>query len=823
MFARNYLAVALATALGLLAAPAFAQDTCTTTNGNSAATASGSEAFACGTGSNAYADGSTAFGAEADGFGVNSTAIGFQAGAQGDNSTAIGYEAGTNGTYATALGAHATAQFDSSTAIGGTADVYNPVTGTMLPGMTRTTGASAIGATALGAGSQALMQYSTAVGTGAATTGQNALALGAWSAAGGNASVALGFGSVAAGDNTVSVGNGSTLNRRIVNLAAGSAPTDAVNLSQLTAATSGAGAAWEGMIPWIGGGAAYNPASGIFTAPTFTVAGGTYHDVGSAFGAVNIALTGFQADALLWSTNLGAYDASHGGTAQKVSNVAAGAAATDAVNVSQLDAVANSIGDAVEYDSTAHSAVTLGGALSTAPVAIHNVADGQLSANSTDAVNGSQLYATNQTVTTNTTAITGLQSDALLYNTTLGGYDASHAGTAQQIHNLAAGTAATDAVNVGQLDAVATTAGNSVQYDQPGRTSVTLGGVGAGTAVTLTNVAPGALDATSSDAVNGSQLYATNQTVTTNTTAITSLQSDALLYSTTLGGYDASHTGTAQQIHNLAAGTAATDAVNLSQLDAATAGLGNADWQHLVSWFGGGAAYNATTSVFTAPTFTVQGNEYHDVASAFGAVDGSLTNLQSEIDNITITPPGSGGTDNNAVHYDGSSGKSVTLKGSGGTTIHNVAAGTATTDAANVGQVQAVAASTLSEAESYSEQGDTTTLNSAQAYADSRSAQTLTDANAYTDWRVNRLNDQFNRRMARTGAAASALGLMAGTAAAIHQDDTLAGAVTTFQGRPAAAFGVQHHFSDRFAMTVGASFAGDGQNAAGVGFAVGLH
>jgi hypothetical protein len=104
----------------------------------------------------------------------------------------------------------------------------------------------------------------------------------------------LGYGSVAAGDNTVSVGNGSTLNRRIVNLAPGTALTDAVNLSQLTAATSASGAAWEGMIPWIGGGAAYNATTSVFIAPTFNVQGGQYHNVGSAFGAVDGSLTNLQ-------------------------------------------------------------------------------------------------------------------------------------------------------------------------------------------------------------------------------------------------------------------------------------------------------------------------------------------------------------------------------------------------------------------------------------------------------------------------------------------------------------------------------------------------
>src|SRR5262249_19063924 len=41
---------------------------------------------------------------------------------------------------------------------------------------------------------------------------------------------------------------------------------------------------------------------------------------------------------------------------------------------------------------------------------IQNVAAGQLNPNSTDAVNGSQLYATNQQVTANTTAINNMTS-----------------------------------------------------------------------------------------------------------------------------------------------------------------------------------------------------------------------------------------------------------------------------------------------------------------------------------------------------------------------------------------------------------------------------
>ncbi|MGK0547998.1 hypothetical protein ACSEE7_21150, partial [Halomonas cupida] len=108
---------------------------------------------------------------------------------------------------------------------------------------------------------------------------------------------------------------------------------------------------------------------------------------------------------------------------------------------------------------------------------VTNVAAGQLSATSTDAVNGSQLYATNQAV--------------------------------------------------GALDA------GVVKYDLDGDDNVdtdkiTLAGGTDGT--TLTNVADGGLTAESSDAVNGSQLFATNERVSKNEGDITNLTTDAKYY-----------------------------------------------------------------------------------------------------------------------------------------------------------------------------------------------------------------------------------------------------------------------------------------------------
>ncbi|MCH7312767.1 hypothetical protein MMP60_15825, partial [Acinetobacter sp. ANC 4805] len=62
----------------------------------------------------------------------------------------------------------------------------------------------------------------------------------------------------------------------------------------------------------------------------------------------------------------------------------------------------------------------------------------------------------------------------------------------------------------------------AVKYDNAvTKDKVTLGGGAAGT--TITNVKDGALNASSTDAVNGRQLYATNQNVAQNTTSINAL------------------------------------------------------------------------------------------------------------------------------------------------------------------------------------------------------------------------------------------------------------------------------------------------------------
>ncbi|MFC7399956.1 YadA-like family protein [Chelatococcus sp. GCM10030263] len=169
---------------------------------------------------------------------------------------------------------------------------------------------------------------------------------------------------------------------------------------------------------------------------------------------------------------------------------------------------------------TAGDVVSVGSA--TAPRQIQNVAAGQLSATSTDAVNGSQLFATN-------TALEDIAGDITAINNG-GGIKYFHANStepdsqaigtdsvaigpnavANNTGDVALGAGSTTATAVGT--ASTTIAGTT--YNFAGINPLSTVSVGApGAERTITNVAAGQLSATSTDAVNGSQLFATNTAV----------------------------------------------------------------------------------------------------------------------------------------------------------------------------------------------------------------------------------------------------------------------------------------------------------------------
>jgi trimeric autotransporter adhesin len=194
---------------------------------------------------------------------------------------------------------------------------------------------------------------------------------------------------------------------------------------------------------------------------------------------------------------------------------------------------------AVTYADATKAGVVLGTAGT--PVTVSNTAAGAVSATSTDTVNGAQLFATNQAVSDANEAISDLK-DAL--------------------------------DNGGVLDP---TTGESlaVTYVNAAKTGIALGT--AGTPVMVSNVAAGSVSATSTEIVNGAQLFATNQTVSDLKDELensglldpTTGESLAVTYdSTAKAGVTLGGTGAASPVilHNMDTGVADTDGVNVAQL-----------------------------------------------------------------------------------------------------------------------------------------------------------------------------------------------------------------------------------------------------------------
>ncbi|HFS8178922.1 TPA: YadA-like family protein [Escherichia coli] len=634
--------------------------------------AAGVDSLALGRQSLASAANAITIGAESEAA-ENATAVGTKAKARGKNSLALGANSDSTGEGSVALGYTAAAAGASALALGQNAQASNTNT------------------IALGQNSSASTANAIAIGTGSSAVGSNSLALGSSSSAGGNNSVAIGASSTADEDNVVSVGSGSA-QRRIVNMAAGEISTDskeAINGSQLYAIS-------RSVADRLGGGAD--------VASNGTIKGMSYKLKKRDFNNVGEALQYLDNETLHWDSAKGAFSASYivknaDGTIastvaeNKIINVKDGdisATSKDAINGSQLkttndnvatnttnitnltDSVGDLKDDALLWNGTAFSAAHGTDATSK----ITNVKDGDLTAGSTDAVNGSQLKTTNDAVAANTTniatnttnitnltdAVDSLGDDSLLWNDAAKAFSAAHGTDAtSKITNVKDGdltAGSTDAVNGSQLkttnDAVTANTTNIATnttnitnltdaVDSLGDDSLlwnaTAGAFSAahGTDATskITNVKDGDLTAGSTDAVNGSQLKTTNDNVATNTTniatnttnitnltdAVDSLGDDSLLWNATAGAFSAKHgtNGTDSKITNLLAGTVSsdsTDAINGSQL------YGLAD--SFTSYLGGGADIS-DAGVLTGPTYTIGGTDYNNVGDALAAINTSFS------------------------------------------------------------------------------------------------------------------------------------------------------------------------------------------------------
>ncbi|ECG8304624.1 autotransporter adhesin SadA [Salmonella enterica subsp. enterica serovar Glostrup] len=489
-----------------------------------------------------------------------SAAMGYHASAMGKWSTAIGSYSQSTGDSSLALGVKSTSAGDRAIAMGASSSA----SGSYSMAMGVYADSSGAKSVALGYKSVASGATSSALGYQATASGDDSAAFGNGAKAIGTNSVALGSGSIAQEDNSVAVGN-STTQRQITYVAKGDInanSTDAVTGAQIYSLS-------QSVADRLGGGASVN-SDGTVNAPLYKVGTGTYNNVGSALSALNSSITNTEAsvaglvdDALLWDGNTSAFSANHSGSDSKITNLAAGTLAadsTDAVNGSQLFDTNEKV-DQNTADITTNT--------------------DSINQNTTDiAANTASINQNTTDIATNTTninslsnSVTTLTDDALLWDGSASAFSANHSGSDSKITNLAAGTLAadsTDAVNGSQL--FATNENVSQNTTDIAANTDSINQNTTDIAANTTSINQNTTDITT----NTASINQNTTDIATNTTSInslsdsvTTLTDDALLWDAASGAFSANHSGSASKITNLAAGTLAadsTDAVNGSQL-----------------------------------------------------------------------------------------------------------------------------------------------------------------------------------------------------------------------------------------------------------------
>ena len=488
-------------------------------------------------------------------------AFGTSATATGNASVAFGYNALGGETNAIAFGVESKAHKADSIAFGSNANA---------------TQANSI---AFGSNAEALHENVITIGKDSKATKKGAMTIGEAAQSNANNSLALGNGTIINQEDiknpnakytndSFDIENGVVAiankgkERRLVNLAAGREDTDAVNVKQLTEvndnlAKSIAGDNYNGYS--IDGNGRYS-----YKAPDFNIKNQTLHNVKDA---VELAQTNYvsvnadktkQTDADSNYDNLGAKAA---GSIALGEFTGTSATATDSVAIGHNTKVngQNTVAIGANITAATNGSVILGdsskadGSHATETVAskeidghtytfegkakdtgrfvsvgekgnerqIKNVAAGHVEANSTDAINGSQLYAVASRVEqgwkitaakTGTGEVSGNAEKKVAMGDTVTLTAGDNIKITQNEKNLTVATK--ENVNFTTVTTGNTTLGDNGLTINNGP-SITQDGINAGDKK-VTNVSNGTISPNSKDAVNGSQLYATNQNVTNN-------------------------------------------------------------------------------------------------------------------------------------------------------------------------------------------------------------------------------------------------------------------------------------------------------------------
>ncbi len=669
------------------------------------ALADGEKTIALGNTAQAYEIMSIALGDHANASKEYSMALGASSVASAANAIAVGRDSAANGTDSLALGRLSLASAANAIAMGAESEAAENVTaigfnadaiGKSSLALGDNASAGETNSIAIGQGSEASKLDSIALGSNSRSAGENAIALGNNSNAGGKNSLAFGFNTTANGDNAVAIGanssagadntvsvGSSSLKRKIVNMGNGdinNVSSDAINGSQLYAIS-------KSVSDRLGG---YHDdpdnvinSDGTLKAPTYYLQSGQYNNVGEALQSIDN-------NTLHWDSKSNKYSASHtvfnaNGSVKSTSakniitDVADGtisATSSDAVNGSQLY---NLKQDALLWDGTAFSAKH---GTSNTNSKITNVADGDLSTTSTDAVNGSQLNATNILVTQNSQMINQLAG-----NTSETYIEENGAGI-NYVRTNDNGLAFNDASASG---IGATAVGyNSVAE---GDSSVAIG-QGSSSSVD-TGIALGSSSVSSRVIVKGSR----NTSVTENGVVIGYDTTDGEL----LGALSIGDDGKYRQIINVADGSEAHDAVTVRQLQNAIGAVATTPTKyfHANSTAEDSLAVGEDSLAMGAKTI-VNGNAGIGIGLntlvLADAINGIAIGSNARANHADSIAMGNGsqttrGAQTNYTAYNmdapqNSVGEFSVGSEDGQRQITNVAAGSADTDAVNVGQLK---------------------------------------------------------------------------------------------------------------------------------------
>ncbi|MBM5616330.1 hemagglutinin [Burkholderia pseudomallei] len=634
-------------------------------------TAVGNYAYANGEGSSAYGDHATVKGRIGSAFGAYSEAA-------GDGSTAIGASARALPDFSIAIGTNAQALKDTGQSIPGREDIGTIAIGAGALAQGDNSDPLHVSApNAFGGYSSATASGAVALGEGAASSGYYANALGSYSKASGAGAVAVGGGAQASAQGAVAIGGATSVDNATA--LSGYASASGVNA---IAIGSGAQATGARSISIGTGNVVSGASSGAFGDPSTVTGTGSY-----SFGNNNTINSN---NAFVLGNNVTIGPGFDGSVALGSGTTLAAANPTGSATITTSSGGQLTLSGFAGANPT--SVVSVG-----APGAerqITNVAAGRITPTSTDAVNGSQLYAVASTIdnAVNGGGIKYFHANSTLADSTAAGTDSVAVGPAALAYgndSIAEGTNATAGVSGNSAVAGDVALGSGAQAT--GGRSLALG------ANASVNTAGGVALGAGSVA---------NRAAGTYTDPITGSS-----FTTAFGAVSVGLEGSLRQITNVAAGTQATDAVNVGQLQGAIAQL-NQTIQNITNGSNSGnTGNNGNNTGQTVSGQWITGNPSTytpPVASGIGSTAAGSGSVASGANSVAIGD-GASASGNNSValgaHSVASAPNTVSVGSVGNErTISNVAPGVNGTDAVNVNQLNSGIGNAVGQANQYTDQ-----------------------------------------------------------------------------------------------------------------------